>query len=289
MNARSSRKTFNSLSAAAMTAFAALVLAAAPARGGSKPQGALDECYGKPLAVHVTGWTFDPDVSSQSTAVQVYLYTDSNCTTLYDNPTLTANVPRHDVNQVKGIAGDHGFDADISVADAGDYWVKVVAVDATGDGNLQVGTTRSVTVAPRLPGSGTPADPYRISSAADWNIFASNISAGFDSNSCYRLGADIGSVTVPVGTAEHPFAGTFDGGSNTLTVALSGSDRAIAPFFRVSGATIRNLKVEGTVSGAIHCSGLVGEVVGGPNVIENCEVAAGAPKPIVTPSPPVTA
>ena len=265
---------FRSAFAATIAAFAALVLAAAPAWAGSTPQCCLDECYGKQIAIHVKGWAYDPDVSSQSTAVQVYLYTDSNCTTLYDNPTLTANVPRHDVNQVKGIAGDHGFDADISVADAGDYWVKVVAVDATGDGNLQVGTTRSVTVAPRLPGSGTPADPYRISSAADWNIFASNISAGFDSNSCYRLGADIGSVTVPVGTAEHPFAGTFDGGSNTLTVALSGSDRAIAPFFRVSGATIRNLKVAGTVSGAIHCSGLVGEVVGGPNLIENCEVAA---------------
>ena len=277
MNARSSRKTFNSLTAAAMTAFAALVLAAAPARGGSKPQGALDECYGKPLAVHVTGWTFDPDVSSQSTAVQVYLYTDS-ALTHQDGSSLTgfilaAALPRPDVNQALGVVGDHGFDADISVP-AGTYWVQVVAVDVTGDGFAQVGSTLSVTVAPRLPGSGTPADPYRISSAADWNIFASNISAGFDSNSCYRLGADIGSVTVPVGTAEHPFAGTFDGGSNTLTVALSGSDRAIAPFFRISGATIRNLKVAGTVSGAIHCSGLVGEVVGGTNLIENCEVVA---------------
>ena len=277
MNARSSRKTFNSLSAAAMTAFAALVLAAAPARGGSKPQGALDECYGKPLAVHVTGWTFDPDVSSQSTAVQVYLYTDSALTHQYGSSLtgfiLAAALPRPDVNQALGVVGDHGFDADISVP-AGTYWVQVVAVDVTGDGFAQVGSTLSVTVAPRLPGSGTPADPYRISSAADWNIFASNISAGFDSNSCYRLGADIGSVTVPVGTAEHPFAGTFDGGSNTLTVALSGSDRAIAPFFRISGATIRNLKVAGTVSGAIHCSGLVGEVVGGTNLIENCEVVA---------------
>ena len=257
-----------------LAAFAALALAAAPARAGSQPQSYLDECYGKPLAVHVTGWTFDPDVSSQSIGIQVYLYTDSGCTTLYDNPTLTANVLRSDVNQAKGITGNHGFNADVPVAAAGDYWVKVFAIDATGDGNVQVGTTRSVTVMPGLPGSGTVADPYRISSVADWDVFAANVGDGFGSNSCYRLGADIGSVTVPVGTAEHPFAGTFDGGSNTLTVALSGSDRAIAPFFRISGATIRNLKVEGEVSGAIHCSGLVGEVVGGTNVIESCEVAA---------------
>ena len=125
-----------------------------------------------------------------------------------------------------------------------------------------------------LPGSGTAADPYRISSVADWNIFAANVNAGVDAVACYRLGADIGSVSTTVGTAGHPFSGVFDGGSNTLTVALSGSDRAIAPFSAISGATIRNLKVAGTVSCAIHCSGLVGEVFGGTNLIEGCEVAA---------------
>ena len=89
------------------------------------------------------------------------------------------------MNQALGVVGDHGFDADISVP-AGTYWVQVVAVDVTGDGFAQVGSTLSVTVAPRLPGSGTPADPYRISSAADWNIFASNISAGFDATALAR-------------------------------------------------------------------------------------------------------
>ena len=128
---------------------AALALAAAPARAGSRPQGALDECYGKTRAVHVTGWTYDPDVSSQSTAVQVYLYADSGCTRQCGGVrVLTANVPRSDVNRVKGVEGDHGFNADIPVP-AGTYWVKVFAVDATDDGNLQVGTTRSVVVAER--------------------------------------------------------------------------------------------------------------------------------------------
>ena len=130
-------------------ALAALALTAAPARAGSQPQGALDECYGKTRAVHVTGWTYDPDVSSQSTAVQVYLYADSGCTRKCGGVrVLAANVPRSDVNRVKGVEGDHGFDADIPVP-AGTYWVKVFAVDATDDGNLQVGTTRSVVVAER--------------------------------------------------------------------------------------------------------------------------------------------
>ena len=140
---------FRSAFAATIAAFAALVLAAAPAWAGSQPQGALDECYGKTLAVHVKGWTYDPDVSSQSTGVQVYLYADSGCTRQYgDVRILAADQPRSDVNRVKGVEGDHGFDADIPVP-AGTYWVKVFAVDATGDGNLQVGATRSVVVAER--------------------------------------------------------------------------------------------------------------------------------------------
>ena len=120
-----------------LAAFAATTLAAATVSAGSQPQKSLDECYGKPLAVHVTGWAYDPDVSSQSIDVHVYLYTDSGCTSRYgDIRVLTANVPRPDVNQAKGITGDHGFDADIPVAAAGDYWVKVFAIDATGDGDL---------------------------------------------------------------------------------------------------------------------------------------------------------
>ena len=73
-------------------ALAALALAAATARAGSQPQKSLDECYGKPLAVHVTGWAYDPDVSSQSIDVHVYLYTDSGCTSQYGGiSVLTAN------------------------------------------------------------------------------------------------------------------------------------------------------------------------------------------------------
>ena len=118
-------------------------------------------------------------------------------------------------------------------------------------------------------------EPIVIGSVADWDALSAAVAGGLETEGTVVLLAnDVGPVATTVGTAEHPFAGVFDGGSNTLTVALSGSDRALAPFFRVSGATIRNLKVAGTVSGAIHCSGLVGEVVGGPNLIEDCEVAA---------------
>ncbi|MBP5285202.1 MAG: hypothetical protein ILO34_03730 [Kiritimatiellae bacterium] len=126
----------------------ALALAWTPdARAASAPQKSLDECTGGICSIYVKGWAFDPDASSQSIGVLVYLYVDSGCTIQYgDVRMLAANVSRPDVNQAKGITGEHGFEADIPISNAGAYWVKVFAIDATGDGNPQIDTTRSVTV-----------------------------------------------------------------------------------------------------------------------------------------------
>ncbi|MBQ7188831.1 MAG: hypothetical protein IJR99_05380 [Kiritimatiellae bacterium] len=132
---------------------ATLLLVAAPAaRAGSVPDRCLDVCTGGEGAIHVQGWAYDPDASSQSIGIHVYLYTDSDCANQYwDVRVLTANVPRPDVNAAKGITGDHGFSADIAVADAGTYWVKLFAIDATGDGNPQIGATQCVTVTATVP------------------------------------------------------------------------------------------------------------------------------------------
>ena len=117
--------------------------------------------------------------------------------------------------------------------------------------------------------------PVVIESVDDWNELSAAVAGGLATEGMIvRLANDIGPVTNPVGTPAQPFAGVFDGGSNTLTLALSGSDSYLAPFSTIEGATIRNLKVAGTVSGALHCSGLVGCIVDGISVIENCEVAA---------------
>ena len=154
----------------------------------------------------------------------------------------------------------------------------LVGADDSGDDNLfYLSDFRiydgAVALAGVLPGSGTPDDPYLISSTDDWNAFAANVRGGFGSG-CYRLAADIGSVAVPAGADGAPFSGTFNGGGHTLTVALSGTDPYVAPFAAISGATISNLVVAGTVGGGMHCSGLVGLVAGGTNTIENCRIAA---------------
>ena len=118
--------------------------------------------------------------------------------------------------------------------------------------------------------------PSVIESVADWDALSDAVEGGAATEGLtVRLACDVGPVATTVGTAKHPFAGVFDGGSNTLTVALSGAGECVAPFARIAGATIRDLRVAGTVAGGMHCSGLVGAVDGGAsNLVEGCEVAA---------------
>ena len=126
--------------------------------------------------------------------------------------------------------------------------------------------------------SNVPAEVF-IESVDDWNEFSAAVADGVATEGMLvRLANDVGPVSTTVGTAGHPFSGVFDGGSNTLTVALSGSDSFVAPFSAIAGATISNLVVAGSVSGGQYCSGLVGAVVGGTNAIEDCEVAATVDK-----------
>ena len=94
----------------------------------AEPDRCLDYCYGVAHGIHVQGWAYDPDASSTSIDVHVYVYTDEGCTSRYgDIHVLKANVSRPDVNKALGITGDHGFDTDIAIADAGTYWVKLYA------------------------------------------------------------------------------------------------------------------------------------------------------------------
>ncbi len=120
-----------------------------------------------------------------------------------------------------------------------------------------------------LSGEGTAADPYIISSRAEWVTFANNINAGTNADSYYKLTADI-TVSKMVGTAEHPFSGHFtgrEGETYTLktitfnygTAEAHTTEEIIAPFRYTDGATIEYLKV----SGAIHTdvgkeAGLIG-------------------------------
>ena len=134
-----------------------LALVGMTAMWATQPNRYLDVCMGGEGLIHVQGWAYDPDASALSIDVHVYVYTDAGCTSQYgDVHVLTANVSRPDVNAARNITGDHGFNADIPIADAGDYWVKVFAIDTNGDGNPQIGATTAVTVTVTTPPTPTP-------------------------------------------------------------------------------------------------------------------------------------
>lgn len=121
----------------------------------------------------------------------------------------------------------------------------------------------------------TEAD-FTVTTDAEWETLASNVNNGTEeySGKLVRLGADI-NVSTMVGTSEHPFQGTFDGDGHTLTLSLSDTEnQGTAPFRYISDATIMNVKTTGTVTGNLHCAGLVGFAKGGTNIIKNCNVAA---------------
>ena len=91
-----------------------------------------------------------------------------------------------------------------------------------------------------------------ISSAAEWNTFASNVNSGTTySGQTVTLTADI-TITTGVGSSDYnSFRGTFEGGGHMLTLNLthsSGGDAFIAPFRHINGATIKHLHTAGTIT-----------------------------------------
>jgi hypothetical protein len=106
-----------------------------------------------------------------------------------------------------------------------------------------------------------------ISSEADWNTFAQNVSNGMSyEGKVVRLDADISVSTMASGT----FKGTFDGYGHTINVNLSGGGQGLALFYTIDGATIQNVKVTGTVTSSYHRPATFAAFVDGSSTIRNC-------------------
>lgn len=103
-------------------------------------------------------------------------------------------------------------------------------------------------------GCGTASDPFLINNAEDWTILTDNINIyGVGSDAYYKLTADItlGSeaepITTIVGDDYHAFKGEFDGDFHTIHIYMDRTEQFAAPFGVTDGATIKNLKVDGTI------------------------------------------
>ena len=117
-------------------------------------------------------------------------------------------------------------------------------------------------------GSGNSAsDPILIANANDWNTLATNVASGTNySGKYFKLTADITVTTMVTAT----FSGTFDGGGHTLTFNYTATGDNAAPFAYITGATIKNLRVAGTINtGYKFAAGIAAEC--GTTTITNCQ------------------
>lgn len=151
-------------------------------------------------------------------------------------------------------------------------------------------------------GSGTAEDPYQITSAAELIWLRVAVNAG-EANTCAELQQDVeyvDEVWTPIGTSEHPYTGTFNGGGHTIRVWLHGWGQALfgyvgadakltdiavkkrqsenyslnasAPLARSNDGTITHCRY----SGGITAKGSLGGLVYTNNgTIEACYVYAG--------------
>ena len=123
---------------------------------------------------------------------------------------------------------------------------------------------------------------YNIATAPDLNWFAAYVNAGHTAanakltdNIDYTASAYTGVAAMIGNSASNRYQGTFDGQNHTVTVAFNYTDHETALFRRTIGATIKNLKVDGTIT-TTHkfAGGIVSHIdTGESGTILNCESA----------------
>ncbi|MBQ4556132.1 MAG: hypothetical protein IJA60_00610 [Clostridia bacterium] len=97
-------------------------------------------------------------------------------------------------------------------------------------------------------------------------------------NADYTLAADIDLSTatnrlsqMPIGSAETPYSGTFDGAGHAISGINISGDQYVALFGYVNNATIKNLTVSGTITASSYYSGGIIAYAGADAVtVERC-------------------
>lgn len=122
---------------------------------------------------------------------------------------------------------------------------------------------------------GSEAKPYIITTKEGWDFFCDAIQDEETWNHFWKkhvkLGANI-TVSKMASTAEHQFSGTFNGGGKTLTFNKEATADGCAPFLYTDQATIKNLKVAGTISSSgRQIAGLIAYAKGN-STIDSCIV-----------------
>lgn len=172
------------------------------------------------------------------------------------------------------------------VKEVGRYTMTVTSNTANGySGTL----THQFEVAQNISGTGTKDEPYLITSAEDWNLFAKSVGGGIDYYGKYVKLTNNITISTMVGvcdeSGDRPFRGIFEGDNHTLTANITSTatddnknNQGVAPFHLIKQATIQNLTVAGQITSASkYAAGLVGWVDGGDynrSYIKDCVVKA---------------
>ena len=141
-----------------------------------------------------------------------------------------------------------------------------IAFEGGFNGSTTVNTDRTVAV------TFNKKDYYEIASKEDWKAFCDIVGSGQNTvDAKMTKDVDLGEDIAKVGTSYNPYGGTFDGQNHVLTVNWdAGSAKDVAPFGRVNGATIKNLRTEGAIrSDGYYLGGLIDEAYG-ENTITGC-------------------
>lgn len=125
-------------------------------------------------------------------------------------------------------------------------------------------------------GDGSEATPYLIENADDWNLFAQYMTEGRSTflNKYYKLTSDITVTTMAGNSSSNCFKGVFDGDSHTMTLNLTATTEGCAPFKYLSGATIKNLNVAGTVTTSSKYGASIAAHTYNTTNIQNCTSSA---------------
>ena len=113
---------------------------------------------------------------------------------------------------------------------------------------------------------------FKIRSSDDYATFARRVNEGETTLNAIVL-ESVSIENVVVGNnADKPYCGVFEGNGNYISMSLSGTDEALAPFrYTGDGVRLRNIDIRTNVNTSKkYASQLVGEHLSGVGMIEHC-------------------
>ena len=143
--------------------------------------------------------------------------------------------------------------------------VKTLEGSTYSDGTLTMNFSDATSIEAGKPYIVKDNADLVIRTAADWSTFANNV--GNYQNKTVKLATDLNVSSMVGGT----FDGTLDGCGHTITLSLSsGSTEQIALFNTLGNATIKNLKIAGTITFGKHRPASIASYISGTTTIKNC-------------------